>query len=234
MPNSQHQTVWQRSKDDTNDVLKSAPFVVASFVLGALGGAASLIATSSDVSMRTVEQVGWVILAGVGIPVVALLLVFAFQFLAAPVRQRNEAREAESTAQSELERLLDERSADDGGEEAARVAAISALNQIRDELRTNYLRVQKASQDREYPRLFQLAAGKWDAYGAALDAPQFTSLRDCLAEAYIRSDTLNRHVTSHYVELSETAVLPDDGLEPTLHAIETALAQIEPTIQDIT
>jgi hypothetical protein len=84
------ESAWEKAKCDTGAVITSAPFWAVSLVLAVIGAAVALLAAPKDASGT--QTAGVTLLMGVGIPTIGALTLLLFQFVAAPVRQRNEAR----------------------------------------------------------------------------------------------------------------------------------------------
>lgn len=85
------ESAWQRAQEDAARVIKSPHFGIGAAIVGLIFAAGALVASESQ---PVTTQVGATILFGALSIAVTLLFIFLAQLAAAPVRQRNELRQA--------------------------------------------------------------------------------------------------------------------------------------------
>jgi hypothetical protein len=90
---NQHEGAWRRAKTDAGVVYGSTAFQVGSSLV-TIGATAAAVATVAGSSEPVQTQIAVPILAAVIAVMVCFLAVFAVQLVVAPIRQRDELREA--------------------------------------------------------------------------------------------------------------------------------------------
>jgi len=203
---------WQRTKDDASAVYSSPTFAVAMALVGVVAGAAA-----AEFWVAPNAQWAVPVLAGAGAILVCVVVVFIVQLVAAPYRQRNDAREEARRYSAELDAAgpLD-------AERDAKQLRISAA-QVADELeRMESLFAPGA--DRRWFQDHTLNSAHWFNYGQSI-ASASQQAHKVIRRAYRLADEAQETKTIRH---DGTVEIDEQKAAEALAAVHAAIAALEP------